>query len=74
MSGAAIGLRPTIMLFHLSGIQTAPKKAQEKRRAEVPGGIRSKFHGAQHVPASRPNSNTLIMDFGSSAKGINIAD
>jgi hypothetical protein len=74
MSGAAIGSRSTTMRFHLSGIQTAPKKAQGERRAEVPGGIRSRFHGAQHVPASRRNSNTLIMGFGSSAKALSVAD
>jgi hypothetical protein len=70
MSGAATGTGPTTMRFHLIGIRRDRKKAREKLRAEVPGGTKSKFHDARHGPASRRNSNTLIMAFGSFATGL----
>ena len=68
MSGAATGSGPTTMRFRLIGIRKDPKRAKEKRRAEAPGGTKSRFHVARHVPASRRNSNTLITAFGSFAK------
>ena len=61
MSGAATGMGPTTMRFRLIGIRRGRQKEREKRRAEVPGGTRSRFHDALPVPASRRNSNTLIM-------------
>ena len=68
MSGAAIGLGPTTMRFQLIGIRRDLKRASEKLRAEVPGGTTSRFRDARLVLASRRNSNTLIMAFGSFAK------
>lgn len=70
MSGAATGTGPTTMRFLLIGIRRDPQKATGKLRAEVPGGTKSKFHDARHGPASRRNSNTLIMAFASFATGL----
>jgi hypothetical protein len=57
------------MGFYPIGIRKCRQKARQKLRAEVPGGTISRFHDARHVPASRPNSNTLITAFGSYATG-----
>jgi hypothetical protein len=69
MSGVAIGSGPTTIRFHRIGIRRGRKRAPEKRRAEVPGGTRSRSHDVRHVPAFRRNSNTPIMAFGSFARG-----
>ena len=69
MSGVVTGSTPATMRSHLSGIHKDPKKAREKRRAEDPGDTTSRCHDVRRVPASRRNSNTLIMAFGSSAVG-----
>ena len=69
MSGVVTGSTPTTMRSHPSGIHKDRKKAREKRRAEDLGGTTSKSHDVRRVPASRRNSNTLIMAFGSSAVG-----
>jgi hypothetical protein len=69
MSGVAIGSGPTTIRFHLTGIRRDRQRAPEKHRAEVPGGTTSRSHDVQHVPASRRNSNTLTMAFGSFATG-----
>ena len=66
-SGVVTGSTPATMRSHLSGIHEDRKKAREKRRAEDPGGTTSRSHDVRRVPASRRNSNTLIMAFGSSA-------
>jgi len=70
MSGAAIGTKPTTMPYPRIEIRKDRKKAKEKLRAEVPGDTKSRFHDARHVPASRQNSVTLIMAFGSFATGL----
>jgi hypothetical protein len=70
MSGAVIGMKPTTMPYHLIEIRRDPKKAREELHAEVPGDTKSRFHDARHVPASRQNSVTLIMAFGSFAIGL----
>ena len=69
MSGVVTGSTRATMQSHLSGIHKDRKKAREKRRAEDPGGTISRSHDVRRVPASRRNSNTLIMAFGSSAVG-----
>jgi hypothetical protein len=58
------------MRFHLIAIRKDRQKAREKLRAEVPGGTKSRFHDALHAPASRRNSNTLIMASGWFATGL----
>jgi hypothetical protein len=58
------------MPYHLIEIRKGRKKAREKLRAEVPGDTKSRFHDARHVPASRRNSVTLIMAFGSFATAL----
>jgi len=67
MSGVVTGSTPATMRSHLSGLHKDRKKAREKRRAEDPGGTTSRSHDVRRAPASRRNSNTLIMAFGSSA-------
>jgi hypothetical protein len=70
MSGAAIGTKPTTMPYLQIEIRKDRKKAREKLRAEVPGDTKSRFHDARHVLASRRNSATPIMAFGSFATGL----
>jgi hypothetical protein len=70
MSGVVTGSTPATMRSHQSGIHKDPKKACEKRRAEDPGDTTSRSHDVRRVPASRRNSNTLIMPFGSTAVGL----
>src|SRR5215475_12513872 len=69
MSGVVTGSTPATIQSHLSGIHEDRKKASEKRRAEDPGGTTSRSHDVRRGPASRRNSNTLIMAFGLSAVG-----
>jgi hypothetical protein len=67
-NGATTGTGPTITLSHRIGILKDREQAREKLRAEVLGGIRSRFHDARRVLAYRRNSDTQIMASVSFAK------